>query len=51
MNSTGLKFRNAVLALYAAFTLGSDGEVSGMNFLGVNFRKAKSKAAAQFSGR
>jgi hypothetical protein len=25
--------------------------VNGMNFLGVNFKKAKAKAAAQFSGQ
>ncbi len=35
----------------AVFALGADGEVSGMNFLGVNFKKAKTKAAAQFSGQ
>jgi CubicO group peptidase (beta-lactamase class C family) len=35
----------------AVFTLGADGEVNGMNFLGVNFKKAKAKAAAQFSGQ
>jgi Domain of unknown function (DUF3471) len=35
----------------AVFTLGADGEVSGMNFLGVNFKKSKVKAAAQFSGQ
>ncbi|MGH9848112.1 MAG: serine hydrolase, partial [Blastocatellia bacterium] len=29
------------------FSLGADGEVGGMNFLGVNFKKAKAKAAAQ----
>lgn len=35
----------------AVFTLGADGEVSGLNFLGVNFKKVKAKAAAQFSGQ
>ncbi len=35
----------------AVFTLGADGEVNGMNFLGVNFKKTKAKAAAQFSGQ
>ncbi|MGH9751387.1 MAG: serine hydrolase [Blastocatellia bacterium] len=35
----------------AVFTLGADGEVSGMNFLGVSFKKAKAKAAAQLSGQ
>jgi Domain of unknown function (DUF3471) len=35
----------------AVFALGADGEVSGMNFLGVNFKKSKAKAAAQFSGQ
>jgi hypothetical protein len=35
----------------AVFSLGADGEVSGMNFLGVNFKKAKAKAQAQFSGQ
>ena len=33
------------------FSLGADGEVSGMNFLGVNFKKAKAKAAAQQAGQ
>ncbi len=33
------------------FSLGADGEVSGMNFLGVNFKKAKAKAAAQHAGQ
>ncbi|HKQ78155.1 MAG TPA: serine hydrolase [Blastocatellia bacterium] len=35
----------------AIFALGADGEVSGMNFLGVNFKRSKAKAAAQFSGQ
>jgi len=35
----------------AIFTLGADGEVSGMNFLGVNFKKSRAKAAAQASGQ
>jgi len=35
----------------AVFTLGADGEVSGVNFLGVNFKKVKAKAATQFSRR
>jgi CubicO group peptidase (beta-lactamase class C family) len=35
----------------AVFTLGADGEVSAMNFLGANFKKAKAKAQAQLSGR
>ncbi len=35
----------------AVFTLGADGEVIAMNFLGVNFKKAKAKAAAQLSGQ
>jgi len=33
------------------FALGVDGEVSGVNFLGVNFKKVKAKAAAQYSGQ
>src|SRR5262245_16705786 len=35
----------------AVFSLGADGEVSGMNFLAVNFKKARAKAAAQLSGQ
>ncbi|MGH9834143.1 MAG: serine hydrolase [Blastocatellia bacterium] len=35
----------------AIFSLGADGEVSGMNFLSVNFKKAKAKAQAQLSGQ
>jgi CubicO group peptidase (beta-lactamase class C family) len=35
----------------AAFTLGADGEVSAMNFLGVSFKKVKAKAPAQLSGQ
>jgi hypothetical protein len=35
----------------AVFALGADGEVGGMNFLGVNFKRARAKAAAQFSGQ
>ncbi len=42
---------DALKAEQAVFALGADGEVSGMNFLGVNFKKAKAKAATQFSGQ
>jgi len=41
----------ALASEQAVFALGADGEVSGMNFLGVNFKKAKAKAASQFSGQ
>lgn len=42
---------DALKAEQAVFTLGADGEVSGMNFLGVNFKRAKAKAAAQMLGQ
>ncbi|MGE0129794.1 MAG: serine hydrolase [Blastocatellales bacterium] len=42
---------DALKAEQAVFALGSDGEVSGMNFLGVNFKKIKARAAAQLSGQ
>ncbi len=35
----------------ATFSLGAEGEVGAMNFLGVNFKKAKAKAQAQFPGQ
>jgi hypothetical protein len=35
----------------SVFALGADGEVSGVNFLCVNFKKAGAKASAQFSGQ
>jgi hypothetical protein len=35
----------------AVFALGADGELSGMNFLGVNFKKSRAKAPAQYSGQ
>src|SRR5262249_3367411 len=34
-----------------AFSIGADGEVSGMNFLSVNFKKAKAKAQAHQAGQ
>ena len=43
-HSDALKSEQAVSAL------GADREASTINFLGVNFKKAKAKAAAQFSG-
>jgi Domain of unknown function (DUF3471)/Beta-lactamase len=42
---------DALRSELATFALGADGEVSGMNFLGVNFKKAKAKAASHFSGQ
>jgi len=42
---------DALKSEHAVFALGADGEVSGMNFLGVNFKKTRAKAAAQFSGQ
>jgi CubicO group peptidase (beta-lactamase class C family) len=35
----------------ATFSLGADGEVSGMKFLGANFKKVKAKASAQHAGQ
>jgi CubicO group peptidase (beta-lactamase class C family) len=48
---TFIATEDALKAEQAVFQLGADGEVAGMNFLGVNFKKVKAKAAAQFSGQ
>jgi hypothetical protein len=48
---TFIATEDALKAETAAFQVGADGEVSGMNFLGVNFKKVRAKAAAQVSGQ